>query len=210
VADRISPYSQFYSLSLAQIFFWSLCFKIACNLSCCIKVICYISQHTKQRREILFIIQYMYTLRVSVVNDNRSITKGFRLRPEHFTLRLPCYYKVEVKLSGSGGIAPCVLNLEIRWIWVVSFTHLPLYPQGKSPRYPLDRRLSGPKASLNAMEIGQVSAPSGIESRIPRCPAQSLVTILTELYIELLTHVTRGSWCFMGTMSVLCFIRKHN
>jgi len=29
---------------------------------------------------------------------------------------------------------------------VVSFTPLPLYSQGKSPWYPLDRRLSGPQS----------------------------------------------------------------
>jgi hypothetical protein len=29
---------------------------------------------------------------------------------------------------------------------VVSFTHQPLYPQGKSPWYPLDRRLGGPQS----------------------------------------------------------------
>jgi hypothetical protein len=29
---------------------------------------------------------------------------------------------------------------------VVSFTPLPLYPQGKSPWYPLDRRLGGPQS----------------------------------------------------------------
>jgi hypothetical protein len=28
---------------------------------------------------------------------------------------------------------------------VVSFTPRPLYPQGKSPQYPLDRRLGGPQ-----------------------------------------------------------------
>jgi len=29
---------------------------------------------------------------------------------------------------------------------VVSFTPRPLYPQGKSPWYPLDRRLGGPQS----------------------------------------------------------------
>jgi hypothetical protein len=29
---------------------------------------------------------------------------------------------------------------------VVSFMPLPLYPRGKSPRYPLDRRLGGPQS----------------------------------------------------------------
>jgi hypothetical protein len=30
-------------------------------------------------------------------------------------------------------------------MWVVNFTPRPLYPQGKSPRYPLNRRLGGPQ-----------------------------------------------------------------
>jgi hypothetical protein len=34
-----------------------------------------------------------------------------------------------------------ILDLDTRWRWVVSFTHLPLYSRGKSPRYPLARRL---------------------------------------------------------------------
>jgi hypothetical protein len=35
------------------------------------------------------------------------------------------------------------LHLGKRWRWVVSFTPQPLYRQGKSPRYPLDRKLGG-------------------------------------------------------------------
>jgi hypothetical protein len=37
---------------------------------------------------------------------------------------------------GSWGIAPRILDLGTRWEW-------PLYPQGNSPWYPLDRRLGG-------------------------------------------------------------------
>jgi len=44
---------------------------------------------------------------------------------------------------GSGGIATRVLDLGNRWRWVVSSTPRPLYPQGKSPWYSLDRRLGG-------------------------------------------------------------------
>jgi len=44
---------------------------------------------------------------------------------------------------GNGGIAPSIPDLGIRWGWVVSFTPRPLYPQGKRPQYPLDRRLGG-------------------------------------------------------------------
>jgi hypothetical protein len=40
-------------------------------------------------------------------------------------------------------------DLGIRWRGVVSFTPRPLYPQGKSPWYPLDRRLDGPRAVLD-------------------------------------------------------------
>jgi hypothetical protein len=44
---------------------------------------------------------------------------------------------------GSGGIALRILDFRTRWRWVVSFTLGPLYPKGKSPLYPLDRRLGG-------------------------------------------------------------------
>jgi hypothetical protein len=39
---------------------------------------------------------------------------------------------------GSGGIAPRILVLGTRWKWAISFKPWPLYPQGKSPWYPLD------------------------------------------------------------------------
>jgi hypothetical protein len=47
---------------------------------------------------------------------------------------------------GSGGVASRILDLGTRWRWVVSFTTRLLYPQGKSPRYPLSRRLGGPQS----------------------------------------------------------------
>jgi hypothetical protein len=47
---------------------------------------------------------------------------------------------------GSGGIVPQILDLGTRWRWVVSFMPRPLYPRGKSPWYPLDRRLGGPQS----------------------------------------------------------------
>jgi hypothetical protein len=55
----------------------------------------------------------------------------------HLALKVYC---------GSGGIAPRILDLGARWRWVVSFTLRPLYPQGKSPWYTLDRRLGGPQS----------------------------------------------------------------
>jgi hypothetical protein len=47
---------------------------------------------------------------------------------------------------GSGDVAPLNLWLGTRWRRVVSFTPRPLYSQGKSPWYPLDRRLGGPQS----------------------------------------------------------------
>jgi len=46
------------------------------------------------------------------------------------------YWGVEIQLH-------TFFDLGTRWRWVVSFTPQPLYPQGKSPWYPLDRRLGG-------------------------------------------------------------------
>jgi len=43
---------------------------------------------------------------------------------------------------------------------VVSFTPRPIFPQGKIPRYPLDRRLGGPQShSVHGGE--EVSTPAG-------------------------------------------------
>jgi hypothetical protein len=47
---------------------------------------------------------------------------------------------------GNRGIPPCILDFSTRWRWLVSFMPEPLHPQGKSPWYPLDRRLGGPQS----------------------------------------------------------------
>jgi hypothetical protein len=51
---------------------------------------------------------------------------------------------------------------------VVSFTSLPLYSQGKSPWYPLDRRLGGPSAVLGA--VVKRKNPSLRRESNPRTP----------------------------------------
>jgi hypothetical protein len=47
---------------------------------------------------------------------------------------------------GRGCIAPRILDLGTRRRWMVSFSPRPPYPQGKSPYYPLYRRLGGPQS----------------------------------------------------------------
>jgi hypothetical protein len=44
---------------------------------------------------------------------------------------------------GSVGIVPRILDLGTRWRWVVSFTPRTFHLQGKSPWYPLGRKLGG-------------------------------------------------------------------
>jgi len=60
---------------------------------------------------------------------------------------------------GSGCIAPRILGLRTRCRWVVSFTSRPLYPQGKSSCYPLDRRLGGPRAILVMVVKRKIPSP---------------------------------------------------
>jgi hypothetical protein len=72
---------------------------------------------------------------------------------------------------GSAGIALRILDLGRRWGWVVSFTSRPRYPQGKSPWYPLDRRLGGGQIRSGHGSEEEFPAPAG--TRTPDHPAHS-------------------------------------
>jgi hypothetical protein len=75
---------------------------------------------------------------------------------------------------GSGCIDPRFLGLSNSWRWVVSFTHLPLYPRGKSP--PGIRWIGswvGPGADLDDMEKWKFLTPPGLEHRPLSRPARS-------------------------------------
>jgi hypothetical protein len=50
-----------------------------------------------------------------------------------------------------------ILDLGIRWRWVVSFMPQPFSPWGKSPQYPFKRRLGGLKR--NIMKISNLLSP---------------------------------------------------
>jgi hypothetical protein len=62
---------------------------------------------------------------------------------------------------GSGCIDPHFLDLGTNWRWVVNFTPRPLYPRGKSPRYPLDRRLGGPQSQSERFGEVKILDPTG-------------------------------------------------
>jgi hypothetical protein len=82
----------------------------------------------------------------------------------------------------SGGSAPRILDFGIIWRWVVSFTPRLLYPQGKSPWYPLDRRLGGPQNRSESGGEEKNSQPlPGIEHPIIQPVAQRYTTELSRL-----------------------------
>jgi len=80
----------------------------------------------------------------------------------------------------SGGIAPRILNLGTRWRWVVSFAPQPLYPQGKSPRFPLVRRLGGPQSRSGWGGEQKDFFIALCRKLKPGLPTRSIVIILTE------------------------------
>jgi hypothetical protein len=72
-----------------------------------------------------------------------------------------------------GCIDPHYLDLGTSSRCVVSFTPLPLYPRGKRPRYPLDRSLGGPRASLDDLEKRKFLTLPGFELRPLGRPGRS-------------------------------------
>jgi len=65
---------------------------------------------------------------------------------------------------------------------VVSFTPRPLYPRGKSLRYPLDRRLGGPQSrSGRGGEEKNSQSLTGLEHPIIQLVAQRYKTELSRL-----------------------------
>jgi hypothetical protein len=58
----------------------------------------------------------------------------------------------KIKFSGAWRGEAHFLGLGTSWRWVVRFTPRPLYPRGKSPRYPLDRGLGGPQSRSGRSE----------------------------------------------------------
>jgi hypothetical protein len=74
---------------------------------------------------------------------------------------------------GGERIEPHFLNLGTSRRKVVSFTPRPLYPWGKSPRYPLDRRLGGLQSRSGRCGEQKILDPTGTRTPTPRRPASS-------------------------------------
>jgi hypothetical protein len=85
---------------------------------------------------------------------------------------------------GSGPTAPLILDLGTGWRWVVSFMLRPLYPQRKSPCYPLDRSLYGPQSRFGRGGEEKNSRPlPGLEPPNIQPVAQRYTTELSRLLL---------------------------
>jgi hypothetical protein len=82
---------------------------------------------------------------------------------------------------GSGCIDPYFFDFGTSWSWVVSFTPLPFYPRGKSPRYPLDRRLAAPQSPSGRCGKDKILDPTGTRTPSPRSSTLQPFAIPTEL-----------------------------
>jgi hypothetical protein len=100
---------------------------------------------------------------------------------------------------GNGSIAPCILDLGTRLSWVASFTPRPLHPEGKSPWYPLDRRLreSQNRSGLGVEEKNSNLLP-GLDPSVIQPVAQRCTTKLSRLSLEVLLNVIFGKWSLCG------------
>jgi hypothetical protein len=77
---------------------------------------------------------------------------------------------------------PAFFYLSTRWRWMVSFMPRPLYSQGKSPWYSLDRRLYGPQSRLGRGDEQKNSQPlPGLEPPIIQPVAQRYTAELSRL-----------------------------
>jgi hypothetical protein len=103
---------------------------------------------------------------------------------------------------GNGGIAPLILDPGTRWRWVVSFMLRPLCPRGKSPWYPLDRRLDGPQSrSGRGGEEKNSQLQPELEPPITQTVAQRYTTELSWL---LFVGDTIGKSIVANLLTTLC------
>jgi hypothetical protein len=82
-----------------------------------------------------------------------------------------------------------LFDLGSRWRWVVSFTPRPLYPQRKSPWYPLVRRLGGPQS-----RSGRGGEEKNFQPRRESNPRTPIVQPVAQRYTDwAITALSSGS-----------------
>jgi hypothetical protein len=94
-----------------------------------------------------------------------------------------------------GGMAPRILYFGTRWRWMVSFRPQPLYPQGKGPWYPLDRRLDGPPEPVWTRWWRETfPAPAGTRNTDHPAPSPALYHWAIPAQGRYLTYTNWVSW----------------
>jgi hypothetical protein len=68
---------------------------------------------------------------------------------------------------GGGGGVTALISISTRWGRVTSFVPRLYYAPGKSPRYPLDKRKSGPPSPAGGCGEMRLLVPVGNATRIP-------------------------------------------
>jgi hypothetical protein len=92
----------------------------------------------------------------------------------------------------SDSIDPCILYLGTTWRWV-SFTPRSLYPHGRSPWCPLDRRLDGSQSQYRRHGEGSETLPLPVLQPVAsHCPG-SLLIVLTDKLNKCRCHSTYTS-----------------
>jgi hypothetical protein len=100
-----------------------------------------------------------------------------------------------------GGIAPRIIDLGTRRMWVVSFTPRPLYPQGKSPWYLFDRRQGGLQSRFGRCGEEENSQPlPKLEPPIIQPIAQRYTT---ELYLLMKIKAFINNSCIVISSFIL-------
>jgi hypothetical protein len=123
---------------------------------------------------------------------------------------------------GSGCIDPYFLDLGISWR-VVSFMPRPLYPRGKSPRYPLDRRLAEPQSRSGRRGEEKILDPTPdsnsdplvvqpVTSRYTDCAILAHENILSFIitYIVVIVAVDHFQHSLKAPHSAGCMISQHS
>jgi hypothetical protein len=111
----------------------------------------------------------------------------------------PCRHMGEWRYSST------ILDLGTRWRRVVSFTSRPLYPRGKRPQYPLDRKLVGPQSWSGCYGVKKSILPlSAIKpGRSDRSPSlhRQIYPSLGNYRITTKPRVIRNPWERTGCVS---------
>jgi hypothetical protein len=91
-------------------------------------------------------------------------------------------------------------DLGIRWRWLVSFTHRPLYPQVKNPWYPLNKRLGGPQSRSGWGGEEKNSQPP------PRIEEQTTIRVFNYDWQRSATETGTQYWAIQGIDGTSCRI----